>query len=1199
MDVWEQSQTVDPEVRAYIYSLVNAVGGQSTLEDRYSIGDDALAVLNDLRRWLQLYDEKTNRFDVKRCLAEANLVKGDLLEILALWSEEQQENKLKAKLAFACLQLLVPLTWPIELNEEKTTRNHLRHAPYLRLAQVGYKRAILQYEDAKILRTAIRIGLPSMAQERRERTARDEGTIRFILYFLRNIAIITQPQELPSQGDENEISRSSTIDAFHEQDAFSLLLTVASGAADDFVEQDVVVLQTLFNLLKGVDPKKLFLEESQLAKQETSELQNLIQKEKAMLSSYKKHAPTRHNRFGTMLWVKRGDDKVSTVSGQDTITNDSTTLIHMDKSKKWDRPRQRGRRVDDDLKEHEGIGRTVDLTDRARRHLRTFVEDFLDSGFNPMFVSLRKAIEREAERVGETIKRQYFYLISWFLAAEGARRDCSKARRTSAQGMAGDNTYAYIAAVLDQETFVLINRNMQTALDEKAWRDLQSILRCFTQILLTVQSMADSEDEEDQEIAENIQNRIFYEESTQDRLVSILRGYKSQGLAYLDAVTDCVHVFVRMLEKYSKQNVDLQIRSKRRARRKKKKAQQEQQPQTGGEGEENDNDNEDNEDEVDEEADAMYTLTERKFDFTRFSGKFLSQPCIDTFISFLHFYADLSADQLKRCHRYFYRLAFKNEMAVLLFRVDVLALLHKMIKGPGALSAEAEGYKEWETLVQQVFRRCIKWVERKQDGGDGSWREIAVVEMLFSKASGTVYYLQNGFDRVVEKRAPRPPAELEVKASVQLEERVGVVVSVMLELGKGDELQWVKQELKRAVEERQAWEDAQEAQDQMAQDAGTDDAAAAAGSKPLAPTIFINPDTEERKDALFKNKYLRLLLTTAGLERLGAAEDVDASWVVPSELSSKQLKDVVDRIQKTEFDPPTFEEGTMARDLIRNKSAGRQGAIFDDSESGSDREIEDAQFPPNLREKRKQHGDEEDEGSKKRRRLTRRNQVELTEEEAQARAKERRQREIERNNKIKSQLFVTASDDESDEEADAQFFRLEEERRRNMKGVIRNALLKEAAEGQKGKKRQGDKKGDGKKAKKPRRTSGASDNEIELDVEQSDSDVAAPIQLSSDDESESDSEADEARDAASDDDSQRREDMVVDEETPSTSPTPLETDLPLNEVSANLTGALRDMVDKRADVGTNDDDEEDEGPVVKSTARRRVRAGFVIDSDSE
>lgn len=60
MEVWEKSQTVDPEVRAYVYSLVNAVGGSSTYDDTYSVGDDALAALNDILRWLRLVSMVTN-----------------------------------------------------------------------------------------------------------------------------------------------------------------------------------------------------------------------------------------------------------------------------------------------------------------------------------------------------------------------------------------------------------------------------------------------------------------------------------------------------------------------------------------------------------------------------------------------------------------------------------------------------------------------------------------------------------------------------------------------------------------------------------------------------------------------------------------------------------------------------------------------------------------------------------------------------------------------------------------------------------------------------------------------------------------------------------------------------------------------------------------------------------------------------------
>ena len=61
-----------------------------------------MACLKDLKKWLKLYDEKANRLDVARCLAEANLVEGDLLEILGAWPEDGMEDKVKSKIALAC-----------------------------------------------------------------------------------------------------------------------------------------------------------------------------------------------------------------------------------------------------------------------------------------------------------------------------------------------------------------------------------------------------------------------------------------------------------------------------------------------------------------------------------------------------------------------------------------------------------------------------------------------------------------------------------------------------------------------------------------------------------------------------------------------------------------------------------------------------------------------------------------------------------------------------------------------------------------------------------------------------------------------------------------------------------------------------------------------------------------------------------------
>lgn len=66
------------------------------------LGDDAIGCLKDLRRWIKLYDEKLGLLDVKRALAEANFVRGDVLEILADWPDNGKESRLRAKISLLC-----------------------------------------------------------------------------------------------------------------------------------------------------------------------------------------------------------------------------------------------------------------------------------------------------------------------------------------------------------------------------------------------------------------------------------------------------------------------------------------------------------------------------------------------------------------------------------------------------------------------------------------------------------------------------------------------------------------------------------------------------------------------------------------------------------------------------------------------------------------------------------------------------------------------------------------------------------------------------------------------------------------------------------------------------------------------------------------------------------------------------------------
>lgn len=677
------------------------------------------------------------------------------------------------------------------------TVNHHRHTPYIQQAQVQYKRGLLRYGGSNLLRAIIRIALPSMAIPRSERESREEGILKLMLYLLRNIVIISTNSRLAAEGDEEETSRSATINAFQEQDAFALILTMCSNVGDDFNLQDVVLLEILFHLVKGVNVDKLFMDEDQQKVKRTDELGDLLRQESLVRREYAKNAPTRHGRFGTMIWVKRDDAKVSTVSGQDVLRDDQTTLHKMDQSKKWNKPRPRRRK--DDVVQNNNFNMPAHLTSLASKNLRTFVEEFLDSGFNPLFTHVRKAIEREAERILDINTRQFFYTVGWFLEAERARR----ARQLSQLAQKGKQTkdvepdsYGLVAGVLNQETFISLNRAMQNSLDNKEWEDLTAQMRCFTQILLTVQEMAVSPLDEDQEIAENIQNRIFYEETTHDRIIAIVRGYKDQGFGYLDAATELSHVFLRMLERYSKENTDMQVRSRRKARRNKKKIEQST-AQNGAEDEEQNSEDEDL-------VDTAQVVKERAFDFKRFAAKFCNQSCVDTFVAFTEFYRELNSEQLKRAHRYFYRIAFKHEMTVLLLRLDIINLFHRMIKGPGAIDSKKPIFKEWEELVRQIIRRLVKKLDQ---------RPALITELLFSKINSTVFYLEFGHERQTIPSVKRAPAELEITstAATTAEAKVAIVAGALVLDGRADLVKWVVDILSSAASEREAWEAQDEA----------------------------------------------------------------------------------------------------------------------------------------------------------------------------------------------------------------------------------------------------------------------------------------------------------------------------------------------------------------------------------------------------
>ncbi|KAK0754757.1 timeless protein-domain-containing protein [Schizothecium vesticola] len=1191
------NDVVHPEVRAHINSLVSALGGWSVDDDGYKLGDDALEVLRDLKRWIRFYDEKTNRMDVARCLAEANIVANDLLYILATWPQSEADNKTKAKTALACFEVMVPLTWPIDKDRETMTVNHHRHIPVLQLAQVGYKRAIINFDATPILNTAVRVALPSMALPSGDRTPRDQGIIKLVLYFLRNIAMINPAPGFRSDDDELQISRSTLIDAFSFQDIFLALLTISSNMGEDFRTEDLVVMETIFHLVKRVDSSKLFVSEKTVHKVKADELAAAMSKEAAMLKSYSKHAPTRHSRFGTMIWVKRESGKLKTVTGQEALLDPAARERKMDKSKTF-KPPKKARKEEMEPKD---LGPLVTLDERARQQLGSFVSEFLDAGFNPLFSHCRKSIDREAPHVMDAHKGQFFYLVAWFLEAERMRR---KARQESKTPVEDDiSGFSLVASVLNQEMFITLNRYMERAYTDKDWQLLSTVMRCLTQILLTVQEMSDSGSEENEEIADNILSRLFYEEATHDAVANIIRTYKDQGFEYLDAATELTHTYVRILEAYSKQNVDLQVRSKKRKRRKKKAAKE-------TEGEDAVPDDVDD-DSGNDEQNAEKTVQERKFDFKRFAHRFTPQGVVDTFVTFTKYYRDLNDFQLKRAHRYFHRVAFKEDMSVMLFRLDIIHLFYNMIKGPEPMDKNSSVYKEWEELAKQIIKKCVRKLEE---------RPALFTELLFSKINSTAHYLEYGYEKQTMSTNPRPAAELVFKREETREQQIAIVVGAILDKGQLDHLEWIRKQLSNAGSERRAWENAEKAMISAANPGANGLMPDVVDDEILpkpAPHTTVLSDTDTRRTAMFKNPYLRLLMALVGMERLTPTldETPDAAWILPGTLTADDLQSSLDLISKAEFSPPVFDNGEAAADQLRRKSAAapRKRVAYDDDDDlllDDDNDEEAALFPAGGPTARRPTGDDAPRPKKRQRR--RRVAASGDESEADGPADEllaekarlRREKELEKARKIKSEMYVRASDDETDEERDREFFAREKQRQvakdktfgmaeKPVVSLDRDVLRLggESEEEEEEEEEDGDdaaKRG-GKKTIKGKRTLDASDDDDDDDddeAEGSDSSSAAVAKASPPKRRKKKP----AKKAA------RAQDEGEEMGDASPSPSSEAADPPA-EPDVEMADTPPGAADK---TGAGDDDDDEEDLVVAPVrARQRARGGFVVDSSDD
>lgn len=711
-------------LRAHVSVLVSALGGpdHTTENGLYKLGHDALACLKDLKRWIRSVDEKNGTSDVALACAECGLVTNDLTVILCQWDKPAKgvrRTKTTDKIMLACLELLVLLTWPTEVNRKTLLKDYTAKSN-MRRAQLAYKHHILAYKGGRTLKAVIRLGLTALQISKDERDPRDLSILRLILFFIRNVLFIeplpaskgpkaiTNSSDLPNGMTKEDIALPAVISAFEKNNVLLFLTSIAHSVLLDLNEESfgLLAVECLSLLVRGVKVEELYLapqpvnpvSEATVTVPPASsaagmDLLDLLSEETKRKNTQRNAISTRHGRFGTLLSIQNSSNHSSfTVSGQRALSSTYHSLEKLDQSKNWHKTS--GFKYDSD----EYVKKPTVNLGSAARSLFGFVNQLLISGsFNNLlkFVchyltslandnSLGKGGILDAADGHELAS--YFLTIAWFFRFKRQRNRHYQDLKTSPPAEEDSLDYGSVGAALSEVNFILLISYFRSAFESKDYDSLHVAMICFKEMLLISNSIfaaertkeeielqSENDINEDRELAEGIIRKLFSQKQFLDLCVNIPKQASKHSPDYLSVVVSVVHILLKSFETLTNEDVKLFIKTRRRMRKLDK---------TSGLNKEMDREHwqlidRDSEDEKDEEE-IRYITQERKLDFKNTEVKFFHTDTVSTHIKYLSRYEDLTHEEIKRGITYFHRLFVVRKDFAALYRLDFMDLMFKL-----------------------------------------------------------------------------------------------------------------------------------------------------------------------------------------------------------------------------------------------------------------------------------------------------------------------------------------------------------------------------------------------------------------------------------------------------------------------------------------------------------------------------------------
>ncbi|KAI9008813.1 timeless protein-domain-containing protein [Phycomyces nitens] len=703
-----------------LLSTCTALGGleevelpNGELKTVYAVGDEALACLKDLKRFIRADSGNPHKF-VLHTLGTFNVLETDLVPIIL--AHANQKTDVAERYILACIELLVPMTWPLDTADEEEEDS--RDPNELNLHR-KYKKALLM---PGIFDAVLSVIINPLRIPFRERSVRDQTVIRLVLYFLRNLTAI--PDAIASYDASSETWTMASMQeelliCFCESNVMELLLTISSTSTDaDSSEWNVIVLEILFNLLEHASPKDVFKEDRgrKNGSATAERLEELLRKEKEMNTMYKRKKSSRHSRFGSSYTLKDWESHKRVFHTKEAGYANIGELIDANKT-----PNRRGKKRKA-MNELDGSRATYRST-RALTYLKQTAQSFLESCFNEFYTSLIKDIERENKKVLEKDHKHFFFTMRWFLEylcleqAVFKAQKAEKARHvpeqtslflptasTSAAGISTEEPteerpqfdFNLIACSMDLHTFLLCLRRLRRTLDDKLWVDVQVTSDCLRQMLICLSNMSNESVPEYREVADYIQSNIYHEQSSFDLFVDLIKRYKSQSYAYLESVVKLTHVMLKLLEQFSKKKQVMFVRKTKKSKKQNKQSSNEIQ-------DEDDPMLESDIDEREEERDREIASREHIFKFDSFELKYASYDVVSVYCVLLEQYQAMDPQIMQCITSLFHRIMVKIQAEHLFFKLPVLDLFNRILHDAHVLPKNS--------ATQQLFqfiRYCVR-----------------------------------------------------------------------------------------------------------------------------------------------------------------------------------------------------------------------------------------------------------------------------------------------------------------------------------------------------------------------------------------------------------------------------------------------------------------------------------------------------------